>query len=385
MLLPKHANTDNHNPPAEQQAQQFRRRYRIVLSVIALLIVASHITLQLLITDQAHHPQSLSTAQWVGWGFMIVTLIVLALEAFLVFAPTSLRLHNFSKKLAQRDQDFRHMFDASPAAMLMVDMDSLQILGNNQKALSLIQQDADTLSQETLPQLLPDTYSGNQQFLENLRANLTLNEFEVVLLNTQTGVIECLVTSRIIPFSGRHVYALSFTNISELKQARDSLEYYATYDEMTGLVNRRTGMMFLEKAMARSGRDTHPLSIIYANLNGLNVAIERYGQREGDELLRAATTIMTGLIRSSDFAVRLSGDDFLIILPSCPLQNAKRIVDNLERLLKALKSDMPRQFVYSVSSGIASFAEERHTSPDDLLAEARQRMLGNSTQARSLH
>jgi diguanylate cyclase (GGDEF)-like protein len=157
-----------------------------------------------------------------------------------------------------------------------------------------------------------------------------------------------------------------------------------TYDEVTGLVSQPVGMLFLEKAMARSGRDAHPLSIIFANLNGLSVAIERYGQGEGDELLRAAATIMTGLIRSSDFAVRLSGDDFLIILPSCPTQNAHRIVDNLERLLKALKSDIPRQFVYSISSGVATFTEERHASPDDLLAEARKN-IRQEAQAKQLH
>ena len=130
-------------------------------------------------------------------------------------------------------------------------------------------------------------------------------------------------------------------------------------------------MLFLEKAMARSWRDSQPLSVIHANMNGLKVANERYGQREGDQLLRAASNIMTGLVRTSDFAVRLGGDDFLIILPNCSGQNAKRIVENLERLLQSIKHDSPRRFVYSVSCGIATFDADRHGSPDAFIADAR--------------
>ena len=104
------------------------------------------------------------------------------------------------------------------------------------------------------------------------------------------------------------------------------------------------------------------------------MANDLYGHAEGDRLIRAAANIMTGLVRASDFAVRLGGDEFLIILPNCSTQNAKRIVQNLEHLLSSIKNDHPRQAVYSISCGVAEYAAERHASPDDLIAEADQKM-----------
>jgi diguanylate cyclase (GGDEF)-like protein/PAS domain S-box-containing protein len=313
-------------------------------------------------------------ARWLELGLMTITLIVLVLGALLIFAPATRRLRRDMQELADSEQDLERLFEASPTAMMMVDLDDLSIIRANQKALELTKLAHDHLLHKSLANLLHSDYDANRTFMEKLRGDKALNEFEVVLLDTNKDVIESLVSSRIIGFAGRSVYVLGFTNINELKKTQQSLEYFATYDELTGLVNRRTGLMFLEKSMARSWRESSPLSIIFADLDGLKMANDTFGHAEGDRLIRAAANIMTGLIRSSDFAVRMGGDEFLIILPNCPPINAQRVVENLENLLSAIKNDNTNHSVYSISCGVATYVADRHTSPDELIAEADQEM-----------
>jgi diguanylate cyclase (GGDEF)-like protein len=360
--------------PSGPPVRQLRRRYIVALSLIALLIVISQIALQSLIADKVRDPDTVEIARWISTAFLIVTLIVLALEAFLVFAPASSRMKHDSRKLAEHEQDLNRMFDASPTALLMVDMSSLMILRANQKAVDLVGVDNEKLLQQSLKDLLYDGYQTNRAFFEKLHGNVTLDEFEITMLNASENVVESLVSSRVVRFDGRLAHVLGFTSMNELRVAQQGHEYYATYDELTGLVNRRTGMTFLEKAMARSWRESNPVSIIYANLDALKIANSTYGQAEGDQLIRAAANIMTGLVRSSDFAVRFGDEDFLIILPSCPSLNARRIVENLERLLKSIKGESSRKAVYTIKCGVATFAEDKHNSPDELVAEARQEM-----------
>ena len=313
-------------------------------------------------------------ARWLELGLMIFTLIVLVLEAILIFAPATRRIRNNMQELTDSKQDLEHLFSASPTALLMVDMQSLSVIRANQKLLALTRIPLGELQNRTLPEMLSANYDVNRVFMDKLLGDKTLNEFEVALLDTNRDLIESLVSSRVISFGERPVFILGFTNINELKRAQQSIEYYATYDELTGLVNRRTGLMFLEKSMARSWRENSPLSIIFADLDGLKKANDTFGHAEGDRLIRAAANIMTGLIRTSDFAVRMGGDEFLIILPNCPAENAQRIVVNLEHLLSSIKHDTPRHAVYTISCGVTTYKATQHASPDDLIAEADQKM-----------
>jgi len=313
-------------------------------------------------------------ARWLELGLMLVTLMVLVLEAIFIFAPATRRIRHDMQELTNSKQDLEHLFSASPTALLMVDMQGLAVMRVNQKMLELTRIPLGELLTRTLPEMLSADYDVNRVFMDKLLGDKSLNEFEVALLDTDHDLIESLVSSRVVNFADRHVFVLGFTNINELKKAQQSIEYYATYDELTGLVNRRTGLMFLEKSMARSWRESSPLSIIFADLDGLKMANDTFGHAEGDRLIRAAANIMTGLIRSSDFAVRMGGDEFLIILPNCPTQNAQRIVDNLENLLSSIKHDNPRHSVYTISCGVATYASDQHTTPDELVAEADRKM-----------
>ncbi len=77
------------------------------------------------------------------------------------------------------------------------------------------------------------------------------------------------------------------TNINELKKAQQDLQYHATFDEMTGLTNRCTGVMLRRRDMARVKRTDQPPTVCYADLDNLKAVNDQYGHQEGDWMIPA--------------------------------------------------------------------------------------------------
>ncbi|MBS1186523.1 MAG: diguanylate cyclase protein [Burkholderiaceae bacterium] len=309
--------------------------------------------------------------RWLGIVLAGAALLLFYLAAMRIVAAAAQRIRQGADQLAEREQDLERLLSACPAAMLLLDAQTLTVVRANRKMLELTSRASGELAGIALESLLAPGSGANHDFIDKLRSARTLNEFEIALLDRQNDVVESLVSTSALRFCGRDALLLGFTDINELRQAQHSHEYYASYDELTGLTNRRTGLMFLEKAMARAWRESSPLTVIHADLDGLKQTNDIYGHAAGDRLIRAAANIMTGLIRSSDFAVRLGGNEFLMILPNCAPENATRIAANLEHLLAALKADDDRHhLLYAISCGIAGYASDTHATADELIAAA---------------
>ncbi|HEY4183317.1 MAG TPA: sensor domain-containing diguanylate cyclase [Kofleriaceae bacterium] len=100
-----------------------------------------------------------------------------------------------------------------------------------------------------------------------------------------------------------------------------------THDALTGLLNRRA---FEERAgieLARRTRYGQSFSLALLDLDGFNVANDRFGEAAGDELLRNVATILNTHTRVMDAAFRLGGDEFAILMPGTAMDGAKTFTE----------------------------------------------------------
>lgn len=93
---------------------------------------------------------------------------------------------------------------------------------------------------------------------------------------------------------------------------------------MTDLLNRRVGLLFLEEEIKNADRKRIPFTISYINVNGLKAVNDTYGHEEGDYLILTSTRFMRESIRETDIICRFGGDEFLIILRECTIEQAKK-------------------------------------------------------------
>ena len=98
------------------------------------------------------------------------------------------------------------------------------------------------------------------------------------------------------------------------------LEELTIRDPLTGLFNRRYLAEQLPAEIARAERYQRPLSVLVVDLANFKAINDTYGHPAGDEALCEFSHHRRRAIRSSDIAVRIGGDEFLVIFPECSLE-----------------------------------------------------------------
>lgn len=156
--------------------------------------------------------------------------------------------------------------------------------------------------------------------------------------------------------------------------AQNKLEYYATTDEMTGLLNRRTGLLLLEKNFKMAKRNQIELSIAYIDANNLKYINDHYGHNEGDYLIKTISKLILESIRETDFASRLGGDEMLITFIDCNFVNSKIIIQRIEEKLNIINNKNKKPFDIVISYGISSYLENKIPNIDDFIADADNKM-----------
>jgi len=103
-------------------------------------------------------------------------------------------------------------------------------------------------------------------------------------------------------------------------------------DPVTGLHTRDFIEQQLGKEIARARRQNTALSLATVHLDEFAEINQRYGQSAMDEALKELARRLKKACRGSDFAARLAGDDFLLVLPECNLGEVKAVLNRLGTL-----------------------------------------------------
>jgi len=124
-------------------------------------------------------------------------------------------------------------------------------------------------------------------------------------------------------------YKLNAMLISTMRAERENA-FHARHDMLTGLSNRAG----LAKAFAtRLGEETSPraLALIYLDLDGFKAVNDSYGHMAGDALLQLVAERLRGLVRSSDIAARIGGDEFVVLSEQTEPTQLQRFGERLVR------------------------------------------------------
>jgi diguanylate cyclase (GGDEF)-like protein len=148
----------------------------------------------------------------------------------------------------------------------------------------------------------------------------------VLLFNTYTIYQQAMIKRLRRQFS-QQLDAMALLNVRA-----EELHRLATTDPLTGLANRRTADQRLAAEAARSQRYGHPLTVVAFDLNEFKHINDHYGHQAGDLVLREFAQKISSAIRLSDLAVRMGGDEFLLILPECRIEQVPTLLARLRPL-----------------------------------------------------
>jgi diguanylate cyclase (GGDEF)-like protein len=121
----------------------------------------------------------------------------------------------------------------------------------------------------------------------------------------------------------------------ELVAARESMRHAATYDSLTGLLNRAEILGMLSRELERSRRERKPAAVIMADIDYFKKVNDTLGHLFGDEALREVGRRLQHNLRVYDGVGRYCGEEFLLVLPACDLEDAVLRANSLRELIAA--------------------------------------------------
>lgn len=144
-----------------------------------------------------------------------------------------------------------------------------------------------------------------------------------------------------------------------LRNYQRRLELMATKDKLTGAASRQVFDLLFERTKKTALRRHETIALIMLDIDYFKSVNDTYGHAFGDEVLRQVAAMTTRLIRDTDMLCRWGGEEFLILLPDCKLQDAAEISDKVRLAIAAQPFFYRGESIQiTISAGVVEYQPE---------------------------
>ncbi len=168
--------------------------------------------------------------------------------------------------------------------------------------------------------------------------------------------------------------------IVERQRAEQAVRQLSLTDELTGLYNRRGFLLLAERELQVARRRQGRSLLLYADLDYLKLANDRFGHAAGDDMLVDAADLLKSLFRTTDVVARIGGDEFVVL--ASHYSTSEEVLTRLDRALQTFHQRTGRPL--SLSVGAAESSLQADESLEQLLTQADAAMYANKCTRRSL-
>ncbi len=169
----------------------------------------------------------------------------------------------------------------------------------------------------------------------------------------------------------------SWTDITARKAAEETarsreerIHYLAYHDPLTDLPNRSLLLDRLSQALAQAERDSTQVAVLFTDLDRFKIVNDTLGHPAGDELLRQVALRLRSTLREGDTIARLSGDEFVILLPRiAEARDVARVAAKALGMVTAPFTVLGHELHISGTIGVSLFPKDG-ADPETLLKHA---------------
>jgi diguanylate cyclase len=168
-------------------------------------------------------------------------------------------------------------------------------------------------------------------------------------------------------FSG---IAFILNDMTERKQMEEQLLTMSVIDELTGLYNRRGFFTLAGQQLKTAERTRKDLLLFFTDLDNMKQINDTLGHQEGDKALVEIATVLKKTFRESDIIGRIGGDEFAVLALDVIDKTGGALMKRLHNKLGDYNRLGDRNYVLSLSTGIAHYDPENPCSLDGLMSLA---------------
>jgi diguanylate cyclase (GGDEF)-like protein len=165
----------------------------------------------------------------------------------------------------------------------------------------------------------------------------------------------------------RHIFMFNFIGVTCAVAAvialfsrmfyryRKRMTRLAGYDALTGSMNRQSFNAVWRTLQRSSLRHNRALSLILIDVDHFKQINDIHGHLAGDQVLRELVSLTQQQIRDSDVIARWGGEEFIILLPDCTIDDAVRLAEALRQRVRHHIFSLHPTRTITLSAGVAEF------------------------------
>jgi diguanylate cyclase (GGDEF)-like protein len=161
--------------------------------------------------------------------------------------------------------------------------------------------------------------------------------------------------------------------LAKAEKTEAELRHLADHDSLTGLLNRRSFRAKLDRYVSFSARYGGQGAVMIIDIDGLKAVNDEFGHQTGDNLIRRVSTALRERVRDTDIVARLSGDEFVVLIPQTDIDGALQLGEDL-RAEVAEGFSIAEAGEATISVGVAMFGDKRDAGAEAVLAAADEAM-----------
>ncbi len=277
-----------------------------------------------------------------------------------------------NKALIAVKNNYRALYDNNPTMVFYLNMEGL-ILSVNRFGATLLDLTVEQLQGCSIFDFIhPDDRDVSKALLELCQLNPSkVYKQEMRKVCRDGRIIWVRESARmLVDDMGKDNLLLVCEDFTETKLLSEKIEYQASHDALTGLMNRREFDVYLQRVVRNTQRSNSEHALCYLDLDQFKVVNDTCGHLAGDELLRQLGDILRQHIRQHDLLARLGGDEFSVLMYDCSLAQALSACEKLRNVVRDFQFAWEdRCFSVGVSIGVAMITRVSGNAVD-ILKEA---------------
>ena len=310
-----------------------------------------------------------------GDDFMVfagITLILLLL--LFIFISAFVRTRRLNRIIRQRTEKMENILEATGAGTWEWNAQTGEMSVNERWAnmLGYTREELEPISSKTWQTLTnqEDLQRVDREMVETLEGDSTFydvnfrmrhKEGQWIWVNSYGKVVSRTPDGKADLLMGTHM------DITEKKKKEAELEHTSYHDHLTGLFNRRYLTEHLEQI---DHEENLPIGFLMADLNGLKLINDAFGNHAGDEVLKMITKELKTVCHGQGVLARIGGDEFALITRGKDQSKLEEIKSLIQEKIANLEY---QNIQLSIAVGYA-IKNTRDTSLEDLYKEAESQM-----------
>lgn len=282
--------------------------------------------------------------------FIIATVIFLFISFLIVF-PIFNYLKNSFYNANKSNENLLKMLNTMKGALFVTNRSGDIIFMNEDANAIILTQESTQNTKNISKQIEWISFDIMGCIEKTVKSDNRIENIEVKLFDRNKDVITYLLSATTFSFEEKEAVLLNLFDITAQKNAEKVLKSMVTKDNLTNLYNRH----FLEKIIVeeqeRADRYEIPLSAILMDIDYFKNINDQWGHPVGDSVLQLAASILTNNVRSSDYVIRIGGEEFLILMPNTSVKGATAAAKKVKRAIAEAKHPVIGQF--TASFGVA--------------------------------